>query len=735
MNSPAQLPPAAMLAAALAHADADRPVFPCGPNKRPLTPRGFKDATRDPETIRRWWAEHPAALIAMPTGTASGVFVLDVDQDEAAGKDGESSLRSLCAKHGKLPDTVEAMTPRGGRHLWFLHPGAETAIPNSASALAAHLDIRGDGGYVILPPSALPDGRCYAWEGSSDPDEGVRVTAAPDWLLGLVVKQNQAPASSPVPVADDIPEGRRNETLFRLGRSLRAKGLTEAAILAALQAENGARCRPPMDDTEVASIAGSVASVPAGLSPEYAAKATRRQPPAVLGAADGPARDDDAPVDLAEDDLAQRFIARETHLRYVAPWKRWMLWTDGRVWQEDGTLSVFARARDYCRDEAATAGDKRRRMLLAANTIAAIERLARSDRRAAATPEQFDADDTLMNTPGGVVDLQRGTLGPHDPVLYQSRITAAAPDGECPRWDQFLMEVTGEDLELVSFLRRVAGYAATGLVREHALFFLFGGGANGKGTFINTLVRLFRDYARVAPIETFTETVGDRHPTELAMLRMVRLVVSQETEEGRRWAESRIKQMTGGDPITARFMRGDFFTYEPRFKIVIAGNHKPKLSNVDEAMRRRLHLIPFTQTIPQAQRDPDLAAKLAAEDPGIMRWVVRGAVEYFRHGLRPPKTVKDATAEYFAAQDLFTQWIEDCADRGPDLWEPTSRLYADWCRYAEAAGNRGGDRRSFAGRMESAGFAQGNSRARGGRHWGGLALKASVEVPPVWSAA
>jgi putative DNA primase/helicase len=179
-----------------------------------------------------------------------------------------------------------------------------------------------------------------------------------------------------------------------------------------------------------------------------------------------------------------------------------------------------------------------------------------------------------------------------------------------------LRRITAGDDRLVSYLQRAFGYALTGNVREHALFFGYGTGANGKGVTLNTLAGILGDYHESAPIETFTASSGDRHPTELADLRGARLVTATETEEGRRWAESRIKMLTGGDRVKARFMRQDFFEYNPQFKLFITGNHKPSLRSVDEAIRRRFHLIPFTVTIPPEQRDPDLAEKLKTEWPG-----------------------------------------------------------------------------------------------------------------------
>jgi putative DNA primase/helicase len=293
-STPAQKdsPRDSLLAAALAHAAAGRAVFPCGPSKRPLTAHGYQDATYDPAAIRAWWSRYPDALIGMPTGRATGLVVLDVDQDETTGKDGEASLAALLAEHGPLPETAEVMTPRGGRHIYFRHPGAEIRIKTTASAIGRHLDIRGDGGYVILPPSVLPDGRAYQWEGSSDPDEGAEIAPMPHWLIELTAaavsqKGNASAQSGGSEKGEaEIPEGQRNDTLFRLGRSLRAKGLTQAAIAAALIAENSERCRPPLPEEEVAAIAANAASVPAGLSPEYAAKAAKRRPLTVVGGTD-----------------------------------------------------------------------------------------------------------------------------------------------------------------------------------------------------------------------------------------------------------------------------------------------------------------------------------------------------------------------------------------------------------------------------------------------------------------
>ena len=324
-------------------------------------------------------------------------------------------------------------------------------------------------------------------------------------------------------------------------------------------------------------------------------------------------------------------------------------------------MQAFDYARAICRQASAECNDDRAAPhIAAASTVAAVERLAKADRRHAATVDQWDADPWLLGTPGGVVDLKTGTMRHHRPGDYLTKTTAVAPGGECPLWHSFLATVTQNDADLQTFIKRMAGYALTGSIREHALFFAFGTGANGKGVCINTLTGIMGDYAAVASIDVFTQSQSDRHPTDLAMLRGARLVTAQETEEGRRWAEARIEAMTGGDPITARLMRQDFFTFAPTFKLLIAGNHRPGLRNVDEAIRRRFNLIPFAVKIPTEKRDHDLPEKLKAEWPGILKWAIAGCVDWRDHGLPKAKAVQDATDEYLGAEDAMGLWIKEC---------------------------------------------------------------------------
>ncbi|CAJ0878220.1 phage/plasmid primase, P4 family [Ralstonia mannitolilytica] len=425
-----------------------------------------------------------------------------------------------------------------------------------------------------------------------------------------------------------------------------------------------------------------------------------------------------------EDALALAFTRRyHRDWRYVAAWGRWLVW-DGRRWRNEETLAATDLIRGVCRHAALQADNPKLAAKLATSgTVGGVERLARADRRHAATTAEWDADPWLLNTPGGVVDLRTGRLRPHDRADRMTKITTATPAGDCPTWRRFLAEVTGDDADLQAYLQRVSGYCLTGSTQEHALFFLYGTGANGKSVFVNTLATILGDYAASAPMDTFMETRSDRHPTDMASLRGARFVASIETEQGRRWAESKVKSLTGGDKISARFMRQDFFEFWPQFKLFVAGNHKPAIRNVDEAMKRRLHLIPFTITVPPERRDKHLQQKLLAERDGILAWALEGCLAWQRLGrLDPPPQVVAATEEYFEAEDALGRWLEERCVREANAKSLTAELFTDWKQWAEAAGEFVGSQRRFSDLLITRGVEKWRNAA-GIRGFRGVGLK------------
>lgn len=428
---------------------------------------------------------------------------------------------------------------------------------------------------------------------------------------------------------------------------------------------------------------------------------------------------------FSDEALALRFAeAHAADLRYVAAWGRWLSWT-GTHWRFDSTLRAFDLAREICRQAAASCNNaKTAKTIASAQAVAAVERLAKTDRRLAATVEQWDADPWLLNTPEGVIDLRNGQRRAARADDYMTKITAVAPAGACPLFLAFLDRITGDDRELVSYVARLFGYALTGDTCEQALFFFYGSGANGKSVLLSTISRIAGDYHKASSAETFTVSNNDRHSTEIAGLRGARLVTASETEEGRRWAESRIKQLTGGDMIEARFMRQDNFQFRPVFKLVIAGNHKPSFRSVDEAIRRRFHLVPFAVTIPPEERDPQLTEKLKTEWPGILQWLINGCVEWRRTGLSPPKAVKDATAAYLESEDAVAIWLEETCERTLEAWASSAELFFSWSHWAERSGEFAGTKKALEQALVNRGFER--HKRNSGVGFLGICLKGSV---------
>jgi putative DNA primase/helicase len=420
----------------------------------------------------------------------------------------------------------------------------------------------------------------------------------------------------------------------------------------------------------------------------------------------------------SEDAMALAFTEKHCHeLRYVALWGRWMRYDDC-CWRPDETLNVYDMVRDLCRE---CYGKKAE----SAATIASIEKLSRCDRRVAATIKQWDTDLYLLGTPDGTVDLRTGRVRPNDPEDFITKVTSVSPDGDCPLWLSFLWRIMSGDEAMIKFIQRMLGYSLTGVTSEHAMFFLYGTGANGKSVFITTVSGILVDYHTTAPITTFVQSQGsDQHPTDLAGLRGARLVTAIETEEGRKWAENKIKSITGGDKISARFMRQDFFEFLPVFKLIIAGNNKPTLRTVDEAIRRRLHLLPFAVTIPEGERNKALADELKPEWPGILQWMIEGCLEWQRIGLAPPETVRVATEDYFSDQDVLSGWIEEACDADPGNEfknETLAALYESWAAYIKKLGGEPGGRNSFSDRLVAKGFAR--KRTKGGSIFRGIRLQ------------
>jgi len=414
---------------------------------------------------------------------------------------------------------------------------------------------------------------------------------------------------------------------------------------------------------------------------------------------------------------AERFAEQHRDaVRFCYAWGKWLAW-DGRRWKIDdqGAVeqlakqtirAIYAEAADIKDDEERDALAGWARASEAATRRAAMLRLAQSEPGIPITPDLLDTDPWLLNVENGTIDLRTGQLRDHrrEDLLTKCAPVTYRPDATCPKWSDFLTGIFRGDGELIGFMQRLAGYWLTGVIRDHLLPILYGGGANGKSTFVNALLAVLgRDYGCKAAPDLLLAKKG-QHPTELTDLFGRRLVACIETGEGRRLAETLAKELSGGDRIRARRMREDFWEFAPTHKIAVATNHKPVIEGTDHAIWRRLLLLPFTVTIPPEQQDHTLPEKLADEAAGILRWCVEGCLAWQRRGLDPPDLVQTATREYRQDEDLLGSYIEEYCTTGPLLKVRASIIYSNYCDWARASGEGPISQKRFGTAMTERGF-------------------------------
>ena len=426
--------------------------------------------------------------------------------------------------------------------------------------------------------------------------------------------------------------------------------------------------------------------------------------------------------ELSEAALSDAFVETVSRgtMRWVQEWGQWMLWTE-TVWRPDRTVYVYDKVRHFLehRVELDKLEGGQAKTLGKASTIAAVERLARAHRPVAATPDEWDVDPWLLNTPAGVFDLNAFQLLEHRPERLMTKLTRGSPRGGhqwqelAKRWVGFLDELTDGDDHVFEYLQRLAGYGATGSSRDHTLPFLLGPGGNGKGTFVDSVAWALGDYAVEMPENFLAEQAGERHPTELADLQGARFAVCQETGAGSAWNESRLKALTGGDQIRARRMRQDFVQFDPTHTIVVVGNNPPALRSVDYAIKRRLHVVPLNHRIPKP--DQRMREILKAEADGILMWILEGTRKWLTEGLAPPVTVRTASDSYFASQDPLGEWLEANCLTGPEHRDEPTQLLFDYKNFCGRVGHTPLGPRRFGDELEKRGFRR--SKETGGTRY------------------
>jgi len=398
---------------------------------------------------------------------------------------------------------------------------------------------------------------------------------------------------------------------------------------------------------------------------------------------------------------AERFADQHANrLRHCPKTGKWHHWT-GKQWREDDTGATYRFGKETIRSmysEAAKITDDQARSVFLKfikssekrDRLNAMLALAGNEEKLVVSPDQFDADPMLLGAQNGVIDLRTGELLPHDRVRLITKLVNAEyrPDATCQKWLSFLNEIMHDSAELVGYLKRLCGVSLTGDVSEQILPIFYGSGANGKNVFFETIVGILGKYAAPAPDSLLTSRHNDEHPTEIAMLMGKRLIVANETEEGRSMRVNLIKRLTGDKELTGRFMRQDYFKFARTHKILLITNNLPKVRESKHAIWRRIKLVPFTVTIPEDKQDKHLAEKLKAEWPGILAWAVQGCLEWQRDGLGDPPDVTEATGEYRHNQNPLTEFLEDRCILSAEAQVSRTRLWASYQEWAKDVSER-----------------------------------------------
>lgn len=423
-------------------------------------------------------------------------------------------------------------------------------------------------------------------------------------------------------------------------------------------------------------------------------------------------------------------------LRYNHAMGQWLIWRC-HWWAPDSDESVFRFAKETMRQRGREAWEREpfgsewkwTKTSESRNRLDAMIKLARGERPISDTGEGWDAHPMLLGVQNGVVDLITGKVrnGRQSDHITKHTDVQFEPSAKCPRWEKFVAEVFGNELDLIDWIQKVIGYCLTASTEEQAIFLCYGAGANGKSTFLDVIRYVLGGYAYNLPFSAFELKSRSAIPNEIAPLKGRRFVTAIETNESVELNEGRIKALTGGDPITARLLYKEFFTFEPTGKFFLAFNHKPTVADDSHGFWRRVRLIPFTQQFSGKECDLHLADKLKAEASGILNWAVAGCLKWQAEGLKAPQSVLAASQEYREQSDPLKEFLEDCCQLGPSESVGVSELKDAYKTWAEANGSEPLNPKAFNRRLES----RGHQRVRLGhnrtRLWVGIGLTSTSD--------
>lgn len=707
--------------------------------KRPVL-EGWEKLRITAEEIPEYWSN--GQNIGIHTGEPSkGLVVVDHDCPEALKIAGRFLAPTLTSGRESTPDA----------HWWYFSPDTEHQTFKDLDGTTMLLELRSTGHHTLAPPSIHPCGERYRWSQS-----GLETAESAPGDLTRTCRE----LATTTLIARHLPEtrdqggGGRHDLALALAGFLLRRGLPEDTVLGILLAAWDTKGFPEERERREAhrDLEGLVPDTAAKLRDDEPATGGTRLEELVPGVprkvADywgwkGSLRDEGSKTYMRTDlGNAERLAARHGNdLRYCFKWQCWLAY-DGTRWKPDDGGEIRRRAKDTVRRiyaEAGQATDDAERKAIAKHAIAseaesrvsAMIRSARSELEVAHT--ELDTDPYLLNVENGTLDLRTGELREH---RRQDLITKVAgtyydPEARAPQWEAHLARVQ-PDAEQRSYLHRALGYSLTADVSEDALFVPYGTGDNGKTVTYNTMLHVAGDYGTSAAPDLLL-TKKDTHPTEIADLFGARLVVCMEAEEGRRMAESLVKRLTGGDPIKARRMNENFWTFLPTHKIHLSVNHKPAINGTDNGIWRRVKIIPFTVKISEEEKDRYLEDKLQSEAPGILAWAVRGSVDWYRNGMREPHSVQAATSEYKTQMDVLAAFLSDRCFIGLDATAPATTLFKQFELWCEESGEKKGTQRAFGMKLTERGFDSDRYTSgvnKGKRFWRGIGIQGTDGGPP-----
>lgn len=509
------------------------------------------------------------------------------------------------------------------------------------------------------------------------------------------------------PETKDIVQGEiRNSKLIAIADALQQKGISESEIIATLLKINGEICLPPLD------------------------------PVAVIQIGQGASRNAVSSSGLFTDIWnAARFIeCFGNDLKYSHQLDKWFIWT-GQRYLMDEIGAVVECAKETIKQmyiEAAkkqggtdyiNALKKHASKSAMSQRLNAMINLAKSDPRIVIKIEDLDSNPWLLNCENGTLNLKTGELQPHTKSDLITKMISVSynPKADCPLFIDSLNKIINNRPEMLSYLQRIIGYCLTGDNREQCMFLCYGAGNNGKTTLLELLRDLLGDYARNADTESFTAHFYQTIKNDIARLKDSRFVTAAETESGMKLSESLIKQITGGDMMTVRFLHQEHFEFKPTFKIFMSANHKPQIKGGDSGIWRKIRLIPFEVIISADDRDYQLLEKLKKELPGILNWALKGCLEWQKSGLNDPSLVTDATAQYREDMDELLDYFEDACNIGNNECVKVKDLYINYKNWCSMNSHTIIKKSDFKLKVEARGFRQ--QKNKGDWYWMGISIK------------